>query len=307
MAAEQERPLRSGPDAPCTVAVVVSHRPDMGLLQTALRALCAQVDGLVLVDNGSGEEAQAQLRSLLQESVQAIPKQSLLLPENTGLGYAQNAGIALARDRMGADCVLLMDQDSAPAPGMVAGLRVALKACDAAGGRAGAIGADFSEPQRGRATALPKGQGRVVEREAVISSGALIPLKVWERVGPFDEGLFIDFVDTEWCFRARAAGYRCYAARGAGMEHRIGAPGPSLGGRRMAVHTPERMYYQLRNLLLLARRPAVPRGWLLRTLPRYLGRSIVLALMVRPRRRRAGAVARGLWHGLQGRSGGLGA
>ncbi len=281
------------------VAVLASYRPDLAVLETNLAALLPQVDGLVLVDDGSPPEDLAALARLVP-----APHRFLPLHRNEGLAHAQNAGIAEAR-ALGADAVLLMDQDSRPAPGMVAALSaaLALRAAD----RPAVIGAGYDEPHRGADAALPAPQrtdaGDAPEMEAVIASGSLIPLPAFEAVGPFDEGLFIDFVDTEWCFRARAAGWRCFAARQARMTHRIGDGTLRLAGRARTVHGPDRMYYQIRNLLLLARRPATPRRWLWRKLPRTLARGLVLALLVPPRLSRLRAVARGLWHGLTTRSG----
>ena len=34
-----------------------------------------------------------------------------------------------------------------------------------------------------------------------------LPRAAWERVGPFDERLFLYYEDVEWCLRARAAGF----------------------------------------------------------------------------------------------------
>jgi len=300
-AEQRDRPMR-------IVAVLVTYQPDLELLEQALAALLGQVDGLVLVDNGSDHTKQQAVADLLRGvDRDACHIQSLIQPKNGGLGQAHNSGIALARDILQADFILLCDQDSLAAPDMVAHLHAALQGCLDTGGHPAAVGANFAEPMRARADILPGGSGDVVECDAVIASGALIPVAALEAIGGFDAELFVDFVDTEWCFRARAAGWGCFVARAARMTHRIGHPGPRVLGRRMALHSPERMYYQLRNLLLLMRRPAVPRGWLFRQVPRYLVRSLFLSLTCAPRLGRAKHAGLGLWHGICGRSGALGA
>ncbi len=281
------------------VAVLVTHGPDLAELKINLAALAPQVAGLVLVDDGSGPEIQAALAPLLARAVGDLPHRAILQPENLGLARAQNAGVAAARD-MGAGAVVLADQDSRAAPDMVAVLLRALAA--RRGDRPAGVGVDYDEPLRGLAAPVPDA-GDVPEMEAVIASGSLIPLRALDAIGPFDETLFIDFVDTEWCFRARAAGWGCFAARGARMTHRIGDRSLRIAGRARAVHAPFRMYYQIRNLLLLARRPATPSGWIRRQLPRYLARSLVLSLAEPPRGARFRAVLCGIGHGLAGLSG----
>jgi len=276
------------------VAVLVTYRPDLPVLETLLKVLAPQVAGIVLVDNGSGAAAQTGIRNLVDGQGRAV-----LWTDNRGLAAAQNAGIADAR-AMGAAAVLLMDQDSLPAPDMVAALRAAFVKRRAH--RPAAIGPGYAEPHRSADAGLPGGQD-VPEMPALIASGSLIPLPVFDAVGPFDEGLFIDFVDTDWCFRARSLGYRCFAARAAQMTHRIGEGTLRIAGRTRTVHSPVRMYYQTRNLILMARRPTTPRGWALRMIPRTLARGLILSLVKPPRLRRLQAVTRGLRHGLQGRSG----
>ncbi|MEM6374602.1 MAG: glycosyltransferase family 2 protein [Pseudomonadota bacterium] len=277
-----------------TVAVLVTYHPDTDRVKAMMTALEPQVDGLILVDNGSDQTGM--LDSMLGHL--SIPCEALFQPDNRGLAQAQNAGIALAQG-MGAAAVLLMDQDSLPGDNMVAALKSALTARQE--GRPAAIGAAFIEPARGTAAALPDGD--YPEVRAVIASGTLIPIAVFHDVGRFDEALFIDFVDTEWCLRARARGYRCFIARNARMTHQIGERSLRFLGRRRAIHAPERLYYQVRNGLLLARYRHVPRLWLAGVLTRTLLRSCGLALLTPPRRRRFQAVWAGFVHGLQGRSG----
>jgi len=48
----------------------------------------------------------------------------------------------------------------------------------------------------------------VLETDMLIASGCLIPADVLRDVGLMDDALFIDHVDTDWCMRARARGYR---------------------------------------------------------------------------------------------------
>lgn len=286
----------------CTVGVVVTHDPDIATLKTSLQALRPQIDALILVDNGSGPHRVTALETLFSQTPEIAPEQTLFQPENLGLGQAQNAGIAAAR-ALGADSILLMDQDSRPGPTMVQVQKTALARLCAAGERPAAIGAHYIEPERATRQPLPPGDAAAPEMQSVIASGSLIPLDALDQIGPFNEGLFVDFVDIEWCFRARAAGYRCFAARGAQMQHHIGETPLRILGRNMAVHTPSRNYYQMRNILLLARSPEMPRIWVAKTTAYFLMRSLVLTLFTPHRPQRARMIALGLYHGCLGQNG----
>ena len=86
-----------------------------------------------------------------------------------------------------------------------------------------------------------------------------------DKVGLMEEGLFIDQVDTEWCLRARAAGYRVFGACGAVLDHRLGDSSNRLWfgrWRRLPRHQAFRYYYIFRNTVLLFRRRYVSVKWI---------------------------------------------
>jgi rhamnosyltransferase len=90
-----------------------------------------------------------------------------------------------------------------------------------------------------------------------MTSGSLLDLRAYVKVGPFLDGLFIDFVDIEYCLRLRAAGFRIMRGGGAVLEHRVGEiitiP---LGARgfHLTSHSPLRKYYKTRNRFYVADR-----------------------------------------------------
>lgn len=68
-------------------------------------------------------------------------------------------------------------------------------------------------------------------------------------IGPMDEGYFLYFEDTEYCLRARRAGWRICQERGARVVHFRGGSGPvkALYDRRARM---PRYYYSSRTRLL---------------------------------------------------------
>lgn len=291
-------------------AVIVTLHPEPALLAEAVAAIAPQVDAVVLFDNGSGEAALAALRGV------AAVHGCVLLENgvNVGLAAGFNRGIAHAR-AAGHEFVLLLDQDSVAAPGMVAALRGAFGALSARA-KVGALGPCFEDPRSGLRAPfvrigfpfnrkLAGGPGEYVECDFLISSGCLLPLPVLDQVGDMDEQLFIDNVDLDWSFRARAAGYRLFGVCDAGMRHSIGdrvlpSRWASAG---ILVHGPGRLYYIMRNRVLLYRRRHVPRRWIAQDLPRLCGKLLRMSLLVRPRRANLRAMLAGLRDGVAGRSG----
>jgi rhamnosyltransferase len=92
---------------------------------------------------------------------------------------------------------------------------------------------------------------------ATITSGSLVKTAVFERAGFFDESLFIDSVDHDFCLRCRAHGMLVIEGREQIMEHSIGAATEHrFLGRRIPCtnHSPLRRYYITRNTLEVSRR-----------------------------------------------------
>ena len=85
--------------------------------------------------------------------------------------------------------------------------------------------------------------------------------RVLEDVGLNEEQLFIDFVDSEWCWRAVAKGYRCCMTTNIVMTHHIGRRIITIGPIKDIISSPQRYFYQYRNYLWMLRRPYVPRQW----------------------------------------------
>jgi rhamnosyltransferase len=298
-------PPKTPGDGVC--AVVVTFHPDPDVLRRELTAVATQVEHVVVVDNSgarggptAGDVGDAVL---------------LAQPGNVGLAAAQNVGIAWAR-RAGCRYVLLLDQDSVPAPEMVSALHEQLRELSAARPVA-AVGPVFHDPREERdapfvRVAFPISRKtwctpgrRAVEADFLISSGALIPLSVLDEVGPMDEGLFIDNVDMEWSFRARAKGFGLYGVCAARMEHHLGDDRqPVLGGVHQVVrHGPVRLYFIMRNRLRLYRLPHTPRVWIAQDVPRVFAKFFIFSVLVGPRARNVRYMLRGLLDGVRGRAG----
>lgn len=291
---------------PQTVAVVVSFEPEVARLRSLLETLDAQADAVVLVDNASRED----LSGLVGECCPSVPHGFIALDRNGGIGHAQNVGVDWAR-RAGARFVLLMDQDSIPGPGMVDTLVRAAANCPAVA----AVGPSYVDERHGGPAPFLRVSGfrqirqmrkpglAIVEADSLISSGSLIPLSAIDRVGPMREELFIDYVDIEWCLRARRSGLRCYGVFEATMRHRMGERRVRVFGRQVAVRSPLRHYYMMRNALLLYREPWVPLNWKLVDAWRLFMRLGLYTVAAKPRLRHLRMMMRGLWHGLTGRAG----
>lgn len=290
-------------------AVVVTHHPDPAVLARLLDALAPQAAGVVVVDNASPGHAVRDL-CIAYSRVELLP-----LPENRGLAAALNVGIAHARTLPGISRVLLMDQDSVPDAGMVDALGVALDRLSR-DGRVAAVGPRFRDPREGADAPFVRirfpfnrmvhcrGACDAVACDFLITSGCLIPLAALDAVGDMDDGLFIDNVDLEWCFRASAQGHALFGVCAARMLHHHGADRQRVPGlpRGIIVHSPRRLFYMMRNRVLLYHRAYTPKRWILQDMPRLLAKLLIFSLLVPPRRANLRCMLAGLRAGARGRT-----
>ncbi|HUQ29265.1 MAG TPA: glycosyltransferase family 2 protein [Usitatibacter sp.] len=277
---------------PRIASITVAFNPDPSRIAAQVAALRGQVDEIVIVDNGSDAAAAESLRALQTTATAQV--QLARLAENAGVAGGFNEGIAAALDR-GCDYVLLLDHDSVPTPGMVAALLEAHRQ-GSTRGLVAAVGPRVRDSRDGHEFPFIRlgwihnrrlrcaDESGLVECDFLISSGSLISRESVERIGKLDASLFVDYVDLDWCSRARARGYSLYGACGARLQHQLGeTPRTVLGGVRVLVHAPERTYYITRNRLLLYRRAHVPLKWKLKDVARALLKLATLLAFVPPR------------------------
>ncbi|WP_460799743.1 glycosyltransferase [Microbacterium sp. GXF0217] len=234
-----------------TVAVFSTFGPADGAVQ-AVASVLAQVDEVIVVDDGSGTRADAAL-----ERISELGARVQRLDRNAGIAAALNRAISLARDS-GATHVLTMDQDSHAPAGLVTGLLAAADAAEADGARLGVIVPEYFAGVRQARGESHHGYAPAAE---VIQSGMLIPIAVLDDVGALREDFFIDLVDIEFELRLVRAGLAVLAAEGVRLGHALGAayertlfgvpvrvPGiPPV----LTLSTPFRYYYRVRNRLVL--------------------------------------------------------
>src|SRR6202789_4157432 len=239
--------LTSGQDV---CAIAVAYHPDEKFPMRVERIL-REVGALVIVDNGSDDAELRMLRDLATNSAITLISNG----ENVGIARALNIGVwkAIA---LGYNWALLLDQDSWIDDDMVQTL-IAAAAAYPERDRLGVIGSgyrDSSEPSREqKAEAVDNNWDEVA---SVITSGSLIPLKAHAAIGAFREDFFIDHVDTEYCFRARAMGYRVIRTRRPIMSHNIGAISRHevLWMKKWTFnHAADRRYYFARNDTVMLR------------------------------------------------------
>ncbi|HEX8675945.1 MAG TPA: glycosyltransferase [Segetibacter sp.] len=87
-----------------------------------------------------------------------------------------------------------------------------------------------------------------------ITSGSIINTKICRKLKGFDEKLFIDDVDLEYCYRCVLAGYKIIQFFNIYMKHELGTKKQAgyfnfLKKSNRSLHSPLRIYFIVRNFL----------------------------------------------------------
>ena len=239
-----------------TVAIVVlnwnGHADTVACLDS-LRALLRDDVGVLVIDNGSTDGSVPAIRA-------AHPDVELI-ETGANLGYAGGNNVGIARAVAdGAEFVLVLNNDTICAPDVVGQLLAAAARHPRAGFLCPRM-LYMDDPQRvwfdgarWKPDALTFGfPGKDLDEaeldtddhatDYACGAALFVRAQVVREVGMFDERYFLVWEESDWCYRARAAGWSSMVVPSARIWHRVGA---SFGSEE----SPLRTYFSARNKLV---------------------------------------------------------
>lgn len=242
-------------DQPYVVVIVLNWNgcsDTLGCIES-LRAVDYPNFTTLVVDNGSSDDSLVTIRDRNPDIT--------LLETGKNLGYAggNNYGLHWALEHA-ADYVLLLNNDTVVDPGMLTHLVEAAKTK----GDAGVFGAKIFfydqpeilcyggarwEPNIGCVTTLGWGErdgepySKMVETSYANGCALFAPARIFREVGLLDTGMFLIYEETDFCYRARKAGYKSWFVPDAKVWHKISA---AIGGSE----APLARYFNARNQLI---------------------------------------------------------
>ncbi|NBM91397.1 rhamnosyltransferase [Proteus sp. G2658] len=252
-------------------SILVSYNPDIDILLTSLNSMHTQVEKIILVDNSSNNSEKIEEIQHKFTNIHFIK-----LDKNIGLAQAQNIGIQYSLDEK-VDYVILFDQDSIISKSFINNLvSSSLEIQAKKDTKIAAIGPIFYDPMTMSNYPATIYSGPFIKRinikdepiqaTFIIASGSLISASVLRDIGKMKNELFIDYIDVEWCLRAKNKGYSVYITPHASMAHTIGDRRIKLLHRTISVHSPLRRYYLIRNSIIISKINYIPIGYKIREL-----------------------------------------
>jgi rhamnosyltransferase len=267
------------------VAGVVTYNPDLARLRENLESALPQVQSMVIIDNCSDNILE--IKALIDEFPQARLQRNL---SNRGMARALNQVMGWAIS-YNAEWALLLDQDSVCSTDMVAHLRAG------ATPGVGLVAPTILDRNLSANTPLTR---PVDEVNYCITSGSLCRVSAWQDVDGYDERMFIDFVDFDFCLRMRLQEWRIVRVSHARLMHEIGRS--ERHGRVISYnHSAARSYHIARDMLYYAkkhrrspRRLMVQRRGFWGTMIVLFRKAAIVAIYESDRRRRIGSLLRGI-------------
>ena len=249
------------------LGVIVTYNPSPDFFER-LNTFYTQFDQIILIDNGSHPDVCRLLKQAMQQRISSL---NIIFNEtNLGIATALNQGFSWAL-KQGYSKVVTFDQDSYPAPKMLQTMLEVFSTYADGSELAAVAPVVIDVAVSVRARYLRSRNKLLFERVScngsvledvtyVITSGTLYDLTAYQKIGPFRDDFFIDYVDTEYCLRAREKGYKIIVACQAQLNHRQGERQKRVFlGRDYypSFHSPLRWYFISRNRIPMLRRYAL--------------------------------------------------
>ena len=228
-------------------AVIITYNEENDF-KNRINKLKGKVNEIIVVDNGSKAETISMLKELEKEIT------IIYLEKNKGIAYALNKGIKYSIEK-GYDWILTLDHDSIVTDDMIKNMLKCYEGFD-------------QELKEKVAMLVPVHveekeyeNNNIINNEEVasklytevlteITSGALTKSSIYKNVGLYDEKLFIDLVDHDYCLALNKKGFKVIQVNSGVLIHNLGdSIKKSILGLKMIPtnHSPLRRYYMSRN------------------------------------------------------------
>ena len=224
---------------------IVTFNPDISLLMSCVEALVRTCKQVVIIDNGS----------LNVKEVMSFSSNKIYIVDNKanlGIAKALNQIFEFARES-GFEWVLTLDQDTIIPDIILCEAEKLIKLDD----HIGVVCPRIHDVISGETWPKANDSTKLIYVNRCITSGSVNSVRAWEKIGGFDEYLFIDEVDHDFCYRLNKNGFKICLANNLVIDHKLGETQVrKVFGKKMYIrnHSAFRKYYICRNIVYLSRK-----------------------------------------------------
>ncbi|CEQ10466.1 family 2 glycosyl transferase [[Clostridium] sordellii] len=285
------------------ISAIVTYNPNLERLKKNIYSISIQVQSLLIVDNGSENINEVEiLISDLSKKIGSCKFSIIRNEENIGIAAALNQSLYYAKNN-GFNWVLTLDQDSICDKNMIKNM---IKSYSISESKKIAIIAPNIVDEN-KKNEIEYMDSEIEHPTVVITSGSLTNTNIAIAIGGFEEKLFIDYVDHEFCLRLRSKSYDIIKVRNAVLFHELGnIKVHKVFGRERTTtnHSPIRRYYYFRNSIYVHKLyyKQYP-NWSKNDIMREIKTIIGIALFEENKLQKVSYIYKGLKDGIKGRYG----
>ena len=227
-------------------AGIILFNPDLLRLQENIAAIHQQVDLLVFIDNHSDNIQLVEREYGDYKNITIIKNE-----ENFGIAKALNQAMLYCQSK-GYTWVLTLDQDSVCPSNLIQEYTKYLDLPKVA-----ILSPVIDDRNMRESSTVQHSADDYEEIEKCITSATLTNVDIWEKLDGFDESMFIDLVDFEYCMRILQRGYKILRVNTVILLHEVGRitqPKFLFWDLIILNHSPFRKYYIARNIIYLAKK-----------------------------------------------------
>ena len=218
-------------------SVTVLYNPGKDFLSN-IYSYANHVSLVILVDNSENPDT-----SFYTQLPKDIKVELIINRENKGIAVALNQGIKLAAAH-DFEWALTMDQDSFFEKEMIEKYVETFNHI-AEKNKVAVVGPVFEKK-------IKTNFAEIIPVTSLITSGSLVNIAFFNQIGGYNEQLFIDEVDHEYCYRAKLKGYSILQLQQVYFQHALGKTKhvTTISGQKnksKTFHSPLRLYYIVRN------------------------------------------------------------
>ncbi len=219
-------------------AVVILYNPAKDVIRN-INSYLEAINLLYIVDNSTHPSTQIQAFFIGEQKIVYLHD-----GENKGIASRLNQVIKMAKDNQ-YEWLLTMDQDSLFSSQTFLTYLNCVRKFEQKE-KVSMFGTNHTEK------ITTNDRCNSVSVKHLITSGSLLNLKAESKIGGFDEKLFIDEVDFEYCLRSVLKGFQLIQFTNIFLEHNLGETVyrrsfKTTEPSSRVLHSPQRLYYMTRN------------------------------------------------------------
>lgn len=238
--------------------IVLYNPEDTNRLDACVKSILKQVGKLYIYDNSTDKLHYSFPKGVRYDSC----------GENKGIAFALNELMKMAASD-GFEWLITMDQDSIMPDNIVESYSKVIEESD---DKLAIICPQVIDKRRKYMQVADSESSEYVDE--CITSASCTSIKAWEKIGGFDDWLFIDLVDNEFCKRLVASGYKILRLNHLVLDQEFGCIHPKgefsqkfwitlskmLKNENIAkfsykkIVNPMRVYYTCRNIIYVNRK-----------------------------------------------------